>query len=266
MSEQNNLPNWLKSSKIPDYEIDKDSYADKSIAGFLKFLTKITNMCATKHGILARLNPNIQMFFTLIFIILTAFSKNSMQLTILSAFSIIMLASLSPKNIVEFITLAIVVFIFNFAILLPSYLIYHRFSNIPFKIIINLMYLYCFISTTKFEDILVALKKLKLPDVFISTLNITFEYIYMLGKNAIAFLYSIKIRSVGMNKNKVSTLAGIGANLFFKSKIDAQDLRDAMVCRGFDGKFYTKKFQVTTIDYIFITVCVITIILYFLGK
>ena len=68
-------------------------------------------------------------------------------------------------------------------------------------------------------------------------------------------LYSLKLRSVGRNKSKYTSLSGIAGTMFIKSKEMAEDMYAAMECRGFTGEYRIyNKFKFTFSDFIYIII------------
>ena len=107
-----------------------------------------------------------------------------------------------------------------------------------------------------------------LPDIFILVLDITIKYIVLLGEFSLNIFYSLKLRSVGKNKNKYTSLSGIAGTMFIKSKEMAEDMYSAMECRGYTGEYRIyKKFKLTFADVIYITINGVIIFTFiYLGK
>ena len=82
-------------------------------------------------------------------------------------------------------------------------------------------------------------EKEKLNNVF--TLDITLKYIVILGNICVDMLNAVRLRSVGRNKDKKSALSGVMGVTFLKSREMADEMYQAMVCRGFDGEYNNVK-------------------------
>lgn len=68
-------------------------------------------------------------------------------------------------------------------------------------------------------------------------------------------LYSLKLRSVGKNTGKYTSLSGIAGTMFIKSKEMAEDMYSAMECRGFTGEYHVNsKLKFTFADFIYIMI------------
>jgi len=106
---------------------------------------------------------------------------------------------------------------------------------------------------TRWSYITSALKRFFVPDIFILVLDITIKYIVMLGEFTLNMMYALKLRSVGKNKNKYTSLSGIAGSLFIKSKEMAEDMYAAMECRGFTGEYQVyNNFKFTLADFAYV--------------
>jgi cobalt/nickel transport system permease protein len=94
-------------------------------------------------------------------------------------------------------------------------------------------------ATTERASLAGVFKRLWVPDLFILVFDIALKYIVLLGELALTMLYALKLRSVGRNSGKHRSLAGIAGTMFLKSKELAEEMYDAMACRGFTGEFRT---------------------------
>jgi cobalt/nickel transport system permease protein len=122
--------------------------------------------------------------------------------------------------------------------------------------------------STQWNSITGALKTFFIPDIFILVLDITIKYIILLGEFSLNMLYSLKLRSVGKNKSRYTSLSGIAGTMFIKSKEMAEDMYAAMECRGFTGEYHINKIiSFTFADFIYIIINALIIYTFFyLGK
>ena len=81
------------------------------------------------------------------------------------------------------------------------------------------------------------------------------KYIVMLGDFTLNMLYALKLRSIGKNKRKYTSLSGIAGTMFLKSKEMAEDMVGAMECRGFTGEYHRyEKLTFTFTDFLYILI------------
>jgi cobalt/nickel transport system permease protein len=129
--------------------------------------------------------------------------------------------------------------IFTFIILIPSILMGNKNNSmlIVFKVIETVALVSITSSTTSWIDITVGLKLFFIPDIFVFVLDMTMNYIIIIGEFSLNMLYALKLRSIGRNKNKNTSLSGIIGTMFLKSKEMADEVYGAMECRGFTGEY-----------------------------
>jgi cobalt/nickel transport system permease protein len=99
------------------------------------------------------------------------------------------------------------------------------------------------ILTTPWNTVLSALGVLRVPDVFILILGMTYRYIYLLLHTANDMFLSRKSRVVGRlsTSENQRLLAAISATLLGKSLNMSSDVYLAMLSRGFRGRMITLK-------------------------
>ncbi len=126
------------------------------------------------------------------------------------------------------------------------------------------------ILTTPWNTVLAALGVLKVPDVFILVLGMTFRYIYLLLHIANDMFLSRKSRVIGRmsGKQERHMLASIGATLLGKSLAMSSEVYLAMVSRGYRGTAVTlKPFAMRPHDWLWAAVFVtITAGVFYLGR
>jgi cobalt/nickel transport system permease protein len=81
------------------------------------------------------------------------------------------------------------------------------------------------------------LKIFFIPDIFIFVLDIAIKYILLLGEYTLNMLYALRLRSIGRNNNKYTSLSGIAGTMFTRSREMAEEMHAAMECRGFTGEY-----------------------------
>jgi cobalt/nickel transport system permease protein len=92
--------------------------------------------------------------------------------------------------------------------------------------------------STPWNQITGGLRFFRVPDLMIFTLDITIKYIAILGDCCLAVLEALRLRSVGRNRQKGKSASGVLGVTFLKSRKMADDMHQAMICRGFDGTYH----------------------------
>lgn len=84
-----------------------------------------------------------------------------------------------------------------------------------------------------------ALKALRLPDVFIFTVEMALKHIEVLGRSARELSEAVVLRSVGapVGRQRTDSAAGVMGATFLKAVRSADAMGEAMLCRGFCGTY-----------------------------
>ena len=126
------------------------------------------------------------------------------------------------------------------------------------------------ILTTSWNTVLSALSVLRLPDVLILILGMTYRYIYLLLHTANDMFLSRKSRAVGYlgTTENQQMLAAISGTLLSKSLNLSSEVYLAMQSRGFRGSIVTlKPFKMKSKDWLWLFVFLaITAFAIFLGR
>ena len=259
------MPEWLlkKDNYIPLK--DKNAFIDKSILSIFNVLSRFrmqTKLKTAKFGV----NSLTKLISTLILILLVSLSRNFYFVLITNIFILVIINLLSTKEIKYVIKASLSAAIFTFIILLPS--IFLGYGNniliITLKVLVSVASVSILTCTTKWNELIIALKIFKIPDVFIFVLDITIKYIMILGEFSLSMVYALKLRSVGRNNNKNTALSGIVGTMFIKSKEMAEEMYGAMESRGFTGTYKVyAKFKFKLADYICIVFNILLVLTYF---
>jgi cobalt/nickel transport system permease protein len=113
------------------------------------------------------------------------------------------------------------------------------------------------ILTTPWNTVLSALGVLRVPDVFILILGMTYRYIYLLLRIVNDMFLSRKSRTVGRltSSDERHLLASVSANLLAKSLSLSGEVYLAMQSRGFRGSIVTlKPFRMRLADWLWLCV------------
>lgn len=99
---------------------------------------------------------------------------------------------------------------------------------------------YLLIVTTSVEDICYALRKLRVPKIFVTVLLLLYRYIIVLLKETERMTDAYALRAPGqrgVHHNVWGTFAG---QLLLRSLDRAQAVYDSMMLRGYNGEFYLR--------------------------
>lgn len=120
-----------------------------------------------------------------------------------------------------------------------------------------LISLIALLSTSSISTLGHALNRLKVPDKLVLLLLLTFRYIFVLELEYQRLRRAIRMRGFkpGTNLHAYRTYAYVIGMLFVRASARAERVHQAMLCRGFQGKFKSlRTFAIDTSDKLWATV------------
>ena len=127
-----------------------------------------------------------------------------------------------------------------------------------------LISLIALLATSSISTLGHALNRLKVPDKLVLLLLLTFRYIFVLELEYRRLRRAIQIRGFkpGTNLHAYRTYAYVIGMLFVRASARAERVHQAMLCRGFQGKFHSlRTFTLHTSDGVWATVVGIMIVM-----
>jgi len=266
-AEMQNMPQWLIKEENYCPQSDRDTFINKSILSIFSILSRIKSQGAGAAGKYS-VNAVFKVAFTFLLLIMLSVSQSTSFVIVVIVYLLAALSLMEAKTIVKILKVSIVMTLFTFVILLPAAIGGNTYSGIMIssKVFATITAVNILSHSTRWSSITSALKRFFVPDIFILVLDITIKYIVMLGDFVLNMLYALKLRSVGRNKSKYTSLSGIAGTMFIESKEMAEDMYNAMACRGFTGEYQVNshfKFAVIDLAYIMMNIAIILIFLYF---
>lgn len=281
------VPEWLSKvnvSSCPCCKIGtkgKKNFVDKTLAGISNLFEGefFREKYANKKGFLQGINPGVKLI-TLLFLVVAVSISTNIYLILAIYILALILAYISRIGI-RFFLLRVWFFIPFFAgiIALPSIFSFFTpgeplvtlfsLNGIPFTItiqgikgaVIFIMRVATSVSlvvlltlTTRWNNLLCALSIVKVPQIFILMLGMTYRYIFLLLKTMQDMHLAKKSRSIGNLKiaKEHGWVASSVAGILRKSYMLSEDVHLAMLSRGFDGNFKSiRDNKVRTTDYVF---------------
>lgn len=233
------MPEWLLKDEQYLPHRDREAFLNRSILSFLSVLSKGRPRGGKEEG-RGRMEPLVKVLAVFTAILLVSLTRSPSFLAMAGTGLLVVLSLQSGERIATVLKTSLAVAVFTVLILLPSAFWGHGSSlvMITAKVLISVTSVKLVAVTTEWASISGAFKRLGAPDLFILVFDIALKYITLLGEFALTMLYALKLRSVGRNAGKTTSLAGIAGTLFLKSKEMAEEMYAAMECRGFTGEYH----------------------------
>jgi cobalt/nickel transport system permease protein len=114
-------------------------------------------------------------------------------------------------------------------------------ARITLKAVTLLLMLIALVATMPLATFGYALHELRVPQKIVHLLLITYRYVFVLDQEYQRLLTAAKIRGFKpqTNLHTYRTFAYLVGMLLVRASLRAQRVHQAMVCRGFKGRFYT---------------------------
>ena len=218
---------------------------------------------ASGRSIIHRLDPRIRVGLTVLYSFVVALAYQFPVLIAALSLSSILIA-ISRVSIKEVFSRMVIVnvlilllwlvlpFTFNgkiltrigpFAVYLPGVVLA---AQITLKSNAILLAFIALIATMSLATLGHALRRLGAPEKIVHLLLMTYRYIFVIEQEYLRLIRAAKIRGFrpGTNANTYRTYAYVIGMLFVRAAARAERVHQAMLCRGFNGKFYSlQEFQ-----------------------
>ena len=237
----NTVPGWMQQTENYVPEKDHDGFISKSLLKVMSVLGKIRT-AGTIQTKGAAISAPLKLLLCVYLIVLVACAKNMFFCYCMLAVVLARICLLSSKVLPKVFLTSLGAALFSALPLLPAIFLGspHSMITISCKVFLSVSCVGILAASTEWNRITEGLGFFRVPDLFIFTLDITLKYIVILGDICLDMLNSLKLRSVGRNRDKKSAISGILGVTFLKSRQMAEEMHGAMTCRGFEGTYHKK--------------------------
>ncbi|MCP4160595.1 MAG: cobalt ECF transporter T component CbiQ [Deltaproteobacteria bacterium] len=231
------------------------------------------------NSIIHRIDPRVRVLITLVFSFLTAIliNFNALFLSLTISLLLVISANLNiikvSKNLKAFTGFIILIWIILPLSIKGETLYKLWFLNfstegielalrITLKSFSIILLFNALISTMNFSVLGSSMESLKVPLKIVYLFLMTFRYISVLDEEYKRLMQAAKIRGfkAGVNLHTYKTYGNILGMLFVNAHERGNRVYKAMVCRGFNGKFYSlQNFKISFKDFIFASMMVLLI-------
>ena len=201
-NEETMLPDWMCMQEEYTPSEDREAFLTKSTRSILSVLAKL-QFHEGKDGRFSA-TPSLKLFYTLLYIILTACSGNYLFTLIMCAAVTVRLAFFPAKSIRQILSGTAGAVLLSVLILFPSVFMGtpETLMNITSKVYVSVTLMGILSAGTSWNKLTGSIRAFRVPSIFIFTLDITLKYISVLGEMCADILTSVRLRSVGKNPQK----------------------------------------------------------------
>ncbi len=115
------------------------------------------------------------------------------------------------------------------------------FFSIMMKFSLTISAALLLIATTSFPGICHALRRLGMPELFVSQLLFLYRYLFVLAEETMRVVRARDIRSFGKKGDGMKTYISLVGTLFLRTVEKAGRIYQAMLSRGFTGSLHSMK-------------------------
>ena len=235
-AERAGLPAWLMRDEAYEPPRERGSFVTKSLLGMTGVLARMR----LDDGREGPLSPSAPLkLLGLATILLTSLCRNYAFVLVVLALALARAALLPARALRRTAAVAGVASALTFAVMLPATLLGQAHSAVLLgtKVLVTTTVAMEVTLTTAAGELTRALRTLRVPATAVLTLDLALRSIVDLGRVATEVLCALRLRSVGRDHDKRSSIGGVGGVLLLKAGRSAAETADAMACRGFDGSY-----------------------------
>lgn len=216
------------------------------------FIDKYSTLDSSVH----RLDPRTKVLFSLLFLVIvtSVASIPSLVIYLLFALVLVIISKVPLHFFIEKIMLITpLAFLFSTFIYI-SYLIEHSRSfsismfsihysvldtivPIIMKIYISVLIVTLLVSSTRFNDLLWALRKLKFPSIVTTLSKLVYTYIFLFIDEMHRTMRAYRSRTPIRRISRIKAYGSITAGILTRSMNRSEYIYKAMMSRGFSGEF-----------------------------
>ena len=231
----------------------------------------ISEPFAIGDSMIHKLDPKIRVSLTVVysFVIALAYQFPVLIIALVLSSILVTIARINIKEVLKrmvvvnaliFLLWVILPFTFHGEVLtgMGSFAIYRPGVTLAAQITLKsnaiLLAFIALVATMPFATLGHALHRLRVPEKIVHLLLMTHRYIFVIEEEYKRLLRAAKIRGFqpGTNLNTYRTYSYVIGMLFVRSAARAERVHQAMLCRGFKGKFYSlQEFQTGRAGWLF---------------
>ncbi len=234
---QADIPEWLAQPEQYRPGSDRDGFISRSLLSISSALA----LFRLDDGRDGRLSPSAptKLALGLGCVLLVSLARNHLFVLVVLACALVRACLLPRRALARVAAGAGAAAGLTFVVMLPAIVLGqpHAAVLLATKALASTGLVLTVALTTPVSALTRSLRRFGLPGIAIMTIELTLRGIVTLGETASEILTALRLRSVGRNPDKRSSMGGVGGVVLLKAGRAAQDTYDAMRCRGFDGAY-----------------------------
>jgi len=242
------VPTWLLQPEMYSPPHDRERFLRanrRKLAGILSNLKLQRGglgsdcLASPLDRLLARVNPAFRLLGLIATIVCVSISGNMLFAWTAFAVFLVMLALKPAALIVDILEPCFAACLFTALIMLPAAFFGQSSAlvRVTLKVLISVGLVLQLSRGVAHNEFVAGLAAYHIPGIVIFILDMALKYIVLLGDVASGALEALMLRSVGRNDDKSGASSGIMGVTFLKAHDYADEMYEAMECRGFTGEY-----------------------------
>lgn len=136
------------------------------------------------------------------------------------------------------------------------------FTSIMVKFVLTISAALILVATTSFPGVCFALRKLGMPQIFISQLLFLYRYLFVLMEEAMRLFRAHELRSFHRGRPDIGMFVRLTGLLFIRTIERAERIFQAMLARGFTGEIRpARSYSIRATDVVFVVAVLVFVFL-----
>lgn|GEM_PF-311998 len=242
------LPTWLVASScyVPPY--DRDGFLRKNILSLTSVLLTLRTDPAKKSVAtgfdkhVQRVRPSLRLLGAFALVLCVALARN-MAFVWLVLVGWLLLLALRPAHQIRACLLpALGVAVLTALVNVPALVLGQTAAPVRMasKSLVTAGVVVSLANSLGAEGVLAALRELHVPARVCMVLDLALRDVVLLGESALSLSEALALRSIGKDRTKTASAAGVMGAVFVRAHAMATARAEAMELRGYDGRAFAR--------------------------
>ena len=233
------IPGWLRETERFVPARDGSAFAVRTLRGLGSFLARLR----VQQGRAGRLKipAVVRLLLLLGFILTLSLARHPLLLLAVAALTLGRLCLLPARTLASVLKPALGAALLALILFLPAMVLRPAgaWNNLLVvgKVFLSVALVSAFNRETPWNEITGALRKLRVPGVFVFVLDLTLKYIVLLGRLIVDLLTARSLRAVGRDRRPWRSVGGVMGVTFLRSADLSRETWEAMTCRCFTDDY-----------------------------
>ncbi|MFC5222637.1 energy-coupling factor transporter transmembrane component T [Bifidobacterium leontopitheci] len=241
------LPDWLRRSEDYRPPRDRSSFIGRNLTHLGGMLADVGAAMPLDRSPLDRalcaVSPALRLVGVLAVILCAGLTRNMLFAYVMLAVVLVSLAVRPASLIVALLKPALAVCLLSLAVALPAVFVgqYSAPMRLVVRAFVSVTPVAVLALTVPWNRLIGGLRALGVPNAVVYVCDVTIQFVDVLGRSMVELLEALRLRSVGRDRAKLMSAGRLLGVLFLRAHTQARQMAEAMVCRGFSGRYRVRR-------------------------